>query len=338
MDSLSQIVLGAAVGEAILGKKIGRQAALWGAIAGTIPDLDVFASKFLPYIDALAFHRGFTHSMIFALLCSILLSPIANFFYKKKFNTIFMDWFLLFFWGLFTHALLDCHTTWGTQLFWPSEFRLSLSAIFVVDPLYTLPFLTLLVVALFYNKDSRIRRRLNYTGLTISCLYLLSALGLKNSVHHKFEANLKDNNIAYSQIEIRPTPFNTLLWTANIETEKSFLIGHYSILDSIIQPKYTSYPKKHYLLNKYTENEELQKILKIMKGNFIVQHKGKDLLLSDLRFGKMYFGEDNSPFVFNTLLEISNNKIQAIKEANPTREKERINNSLSLLWNRIKGN
>ncbi len=41
MDSLTQIVLGATVGEAILGKKVGNKAILYVAIAGTIPDLDV---------------------------------------------------------------------------------------------------------------------------------------------------------------------------------------------------------------------------------------------------------------------------------------------------------
>jgi inner membrane protein len=41
MDSLIQIVLGAAVGEAVLGKKAGNKAMLYGAIAGTIPNLDV---------------------------------------------------------------------------------------------------------------------------------------------------------------------------------------------------------------------------------------------------------------------------------------------------------
>jgi inner membrane protein len=39
MDSLSQIVLGAAVGNQVLGKKIGNKAILYGAIIGTMPDL-----------------------------------------------------------------------------------------------------------------------------------------------------------------------------------------------------------------------------------------------------------------------------------------------------------
>ena len=43
MDSLTQIVLGAAVGEFVLGRKVGNKAILWGAVAGTIPDLDVLS-------------------------------------------------------------------------------------------------------------------------------------------------------------------------------------------------------------------------------------------------------------------------------------------------------
>lgn len=46
MDSLTQATLGAAVGEAVLGKKTGNKAAVIGAIIGTIPDLDVLLVPF----------------------------------------------------------------------------------------------------------------------------------------------------------------------------------------------------------------------------------------------------------------------------------------------------
>ena len=79
MDSLSQIVLGAAVGNEILGKKLGNKAVLYGAIVGTIPDLDVLAGKFLDPLTAVEIHRGFSHSVVFFLL----LSPILGFVLKK---------------------------------------------------------------------------------------------------------------------------------------------------------------------------------------------------------------------------------------------------------------
>jgi len=70
MDSLTQIVLGAACGEAVLGKKIGNKALLFGAIGGTIPDLDVFIGKlfYTNEIDIMLFHRGFMHSILFSIL------------------------------------------------------------------------------------------------------------------------------------------------------------------------------------------------------------------------------------------------------------------------------
>ena len=65
MDSVTQIVLGAAIGEAVLGRKVGNKAMLYGAIAGTIPDLDVVSRYFVDTVTALEYHRGFTHSICF---------------------------------------------------------------------------------------------------------------------------------------------------------------------------------------------------------------------------------------------------------------------------------
>ena len=77
MDSLTQIILGAAVGEAVLGKKIGNKAMLYGAIAGTIPDLDVLSTFFTDKVTALEIHRGFTHSILFSALFAPILAFIV---------------------------------------------------------------------------------------------------------------------------------------------------------------------------------------------------------------------------------------------------------------------
>lgn len=73
MDSLTHIVLGAAIGEVVLGKKIGNRALIWGAIGETIPDLDVLGNFFLNPTEALAFHRGITHSILFAVIAPLIL-------------------------------------------------------------------------------------------------------------------------------------------------------------------------------------------------------------------------------------------------------------------------
>lgn len=84
MDSLTQITLGAACGEVVLGKKIGNRAMLWGAIGGTIPDLDVLANFMLTDIEALAFHRGISHSLFFAVSTPFLFAWLTQYFYKSE--------------------------------------------------------------------------------------------------------------------------------------------------------------------------------------------------------------------------------------------------------------
>lgn len=78
MDSLTQMALGAACGEIVLGKKVGNRAMLWGAIGGTIPDLDVLGNFFLDEVGALAFHRSITHSLLFAVLAPFIFGWLVH--------------------------------------------------------------------------------------------------------------------------------------------------------------------------------------------------------------------------------------------------------------------
>src|SRR5690606_35780671 len=176
MDSLTQIVLGAAVGEAVLGKKIGNKAMLYGAIAGTIPDLDVFVNSFTDTVSAIEIHRGFTHSILF----SILFAPIFGWLVSRfeRYKSV-KDWSWLFFWCLLTHPLLDSFITWGSQLIWPFNTRLVLKTIFVIDPLYTVPFIVFLILAMFQKRTSKKRRFYNNMGLIVSTCYLVITLLLK---------------------------------------------------------------------------------------------------------------------------------------------------------------
>ena len=72
MDSLTQIVLGASVAEASLGKKIGNKAIALGALAGTIPDLDIISRFFVDDLTASVMHRGFSHSLLFPFVAARL--------------------------------------------------------------------------------------------------------------------------------------------------------------------------------------------------------------------------------------------------------------------------
>ncbi len=83
MDSLTQIVLGAACGEVVLGKKVGNRAMLWGAVGGTIPDLDVLGNFMMTDMQALAFHRGISHSIFFAVTTPFLFGYLVDKLYQS---------------------------------------------------------------------------------------------------------------------------------------------------------------------------------------------------------------------------------------------------------------
>ena len=331
MDSLTQIVLGAAVGEAVLGKKIGNKAMLYGAIAGTIPDLDVYVGKLFDTVTALEIHRGFTHSVFFAIIFGWIFGWLISL-YEKKAST--KEWAQLMFWGFFTHPILDAHTTWGTQLFWPLDIRLAFKNIFVIDPIYTLPFLVFLLMAMFQSKGSKKRRKYNNLGLIVSSSYMAITIIIKGITYTKFAHALKEQGIAYKEIETKPTPFNTILWSANVETEDAYLIGYYSFFDT--QPiEFYSYPKNHHLLGNYKDDISVKRLIKITKGWYTISDKNNSLYLNDLRFGLLSVAPNFQQFAFS--FEIAEKQGKTIINEVP-RNREKAKQLLKDLWIRIQGN
>ncbi len=333
MDSLTQIVLGAAVGEAVLGKKVGNKAALFGAIAGTIPDLDVLARFFVDTVTATEWHRGFSHSILF----SVLFAPVFGWLVYKmlpKKEASWREWSWLFFWGLFTHPVLDAFTTWGTQLFWPFKTRLAFQNIFVIDPLYTIPFLIFLLLALFQKRMAVKRRTYNQLGLLISTSYLVVTLVLKGFAYQEFTNELKTQKIDYTDINIRPAPFTTFLWTANIDTDDAYLIGNYSFFDS--KPvQFVSHEKNHQLLGSLAKEDKITRLIAISEGWYTISKVDNTLLFNDLRFGLLSLKPDEKQFAFSYQLDTSTDNLE-VKEnpKTPDDAKELLNN----LWSRIWGN
>ena len=367
MDSLTQIVLGAAVGEAVLGKKLGNRAMVWGAVAGTLPDMDVLGQYVLTELDNLAFHRGISHSLTATVLGSlffgwatdrlyrsphhaklavaakifaaVVLGFVVNFLTQifapggfwpvviyvplavwvlwrhvqrryfsgnwQRPDADFKGWVQLFFWGFLTHILLDCFTTYGTQVFAPfSDMRVAWGTISVVDPLYTAPFLIcLLVAARFAREDSR-RRVWNGAGIALSSLYLALTVANHARVESTLEQALKDQRIEHSSLFITPTIFNNVLWNAVVDAGDAFLLAQYSIYDEV-PPSFHAIPKGHELLHNLDTDETLAVLRWFSAGYFnAVRRDDGQLQLNDLRFGT-FSGKATHPddYIFRFKLE-----------------------------------
>ncbi|MEL6671712.1 MAG: metal-dependent hydrolase [Bacteroidota bacterium] len=301
MDSLTQIVLGAAVGEACLGKKEGNKAPMWGAIAGTIPDLDVIGNIFWGEMDALIAHRGFSHSLLFCVLAAPLLGRLIHFLYKGRGATR-RQWSYLAFWAFLTHTLLDCFTTWGTQLFYPfSNARIALNSIFVVDPFYTVPFLVCVLVVLFLKRENRWRRVWNIAGILISSFYLLLTLTNKMVVGEIFTMNLHDDGKSIEQYSTYPTPLNNILWyvvAKEYKTDRYFL-GQYSLLSENQHVTFTEIKGDHNLIYPHRQDPAVQTLAWVSENQFAISQQGDQWFWHDLRFGSFELGIKDSLDLMN---------------------------------------
>ena len=222
MDSLTQLTLGAACGEAVLGKKVGRKALVWGAVIGTLPDLDVFIPLGGPVND-FVYHRGFSHS----LLLLALLSPIIAWLITKVHpdtKRYYRGWFLLSFLVLEVSVLLDLMTIYGTQIFWPFDTTpRAIPVLFIIDPLFTLPILSGVLAMLVLKRNHALGRHLNRAGLFLSLVYLTWAICAGEMVEGRVREKLARQGVSYSQFISSPAPFTTLLWrVVGIEKDRYF--------------------------------------------------------------------------------------------------------------------
>ena len=340
MDSLTQIVLGAACGELALGKKIGNKALLFGAIGGTIPDLDVFVGSWLfnNEIDSMAFHRGFMHSIVFAILAAFSIGIFVHWLYnrgKRLETTTQKDWIGLFFLSIFTHPLLDSFTPYGTQLFLPfSNYRVAINNIAVVDPIYTLPFLLCLILVMFFRRASSRRRFWNILGIGISSLYMLLTLVNKVYINDVFKKSLDKHEISFHRFQTQPSIFNNVLWYGIAEAENSYHVAFYSLLDKSNRfSDWQELPKNHDLVS--DENKDIKTLSWFSNGyyNLIPQEENNSFRYNDLRYPLLNSKDPNSS-VFSFIIKKEGERWNAL----PFSGKPPSSEDLSVFWNRIKGN
>ncbi len=229
MDSITQALLGAAVGEAILGKKLKNKAMVVGAIVGTIPDLDVLLSPFYNDLEKISIHRGLSHSLLFCLIGSVLLMLL---FKKIKWTQVVTkwEWWLFSFLTLLTHVMLDAFTTYGTQLFLPfSDLRVSFDSINVVDPFYSVPLIIGLIMSATLKKLDR--NIPNSLGLIISSLYLVFTLGHKQHIESVFSLQLQKSEISHYDLLTVPVQFGNMVWYGAAKDAENLYLGKYSGLE-----------------------------------------------------------------------------------------------------------
>jgi inner membrane protein len=279
MDSITQAVLGASIGEATLGHKIGNRGALAGALVATLPDLDVALYAVYSPFEMLSIHRGLSHSILFSVLGALLIAWIMT--KMKSFKSLSFIRLFVFSWlALFTHILLDAFTAYGTQLLLPfSNLRVGFNAINVVDPVYTLPMLAGLIWTL--RRRSTNSSGGNTIGLIVSNLYLLATLGVHAYVSNKISLDLANDGIFPEQYMAMPVGAASTKWYGVAVTQDSLYLQKYNLLADK-KSKFEAFPVNRELLNRLTP-EYAEKMKWFSKGFYAVHAHGEEIWVFNLQ-------------------------------------------------------
>lgn len=300
MDSITQAALGAAIGETMLGRKIGSKGAIVGAIIATLPDLDVLLSPFFSTLEKISIHRGYSHSILFCLLAATLFAFMMT---KIKWTEgiSYRRLWLFNFLALFTHVLLDAFTTYGTQLFLPfADWRVSFDSINIIDPIYTVPLIIGTGLSIFlYSKDDLKRGFPNHIGLLMSTLYLMFTLANKQHIQNVFAENLQSKSIPYYKMLTVPVKVGNLNWYGVAKDATQLHIGKYSMIDQN-EIEFHSFPINDHLLDGL-DAVLVDRLRWFAQGYYTVaEHDGKIRVYNmqcDMQ-GVRTFGEYRAPTAF----------------------------------------
>ncbi len=226
MDPLTQGALGAALPQATWVAWTKHQkaqvaaAGVLGMLSGMAADLDVLIRSDTDPLMFLAYHRQFTHSLIFIPLGGLITAIALHGIFARRWQLSFWQTVIICTLGYATHALLDSATSYGTQLFWPfSETRISWSIISIIDPLFTLPLAGLVIMAAIKGNPWLAR-----LGLVWGLLYLSVGWMQHQSALQMAENIAASRSHTPTRLEVKPSFGNILVWKSIYETEDRFYV------------------------------------------------------------------------------------------------------------------
>lgn len=325
MDTITQALLGGAVGYIVAGKTSPQKAMLWGAAVAVLPDLDVFITH-ISDLDAFTMHRSWSHSWII----QTLIAPVLAYgLYKLDKTFQYITWLWLVWLALVTHSALDSLTVYGTQLFWPfMPEPVSIGSVFIIDLMYSIPLLAGFIAILLKPK-SMVSHRIMLTGFIFSCCYLLLGLVIQNWVEQQAEMALNEQGISYDKVLIAAAPFNIVLWRALVINDDSYYQGFRSVFDQDNNFNFSQYERHSKLKPLIVSLPAFQRIDWFTHGFYALEQRENMIVAKDLRMGI----EPSYLFTF-AMAQQSHQQTSAITPQRVEGERAQLS-KMKFIWQRI---
>ena len=329
MGSLTQLALGAAVSVAVMRRRTAPwKAALWGGVAGTLPDLDVLIDHGDPILN-MVLHRAETHALFWLALFSLPLGWLVAWLSGER--ALWRRWWLAMALALLTHPLLDALTVYGTQLALPfSNHPFGLGSVFIIDPLVTLPLLVG-VIWVLAGRGSPRALRANGAGLALAGAYLAWSALAQAQVRQLALTSLAQQGIAAEQVLVTPTPFNTLLWRVVALSGPSYYEGFHALRDAPGPMRFDRFDRGRHLDAELPDHAGAQRLRAFSHGFYKWHEEGSRLVISDLRMGQ----EPNYVFAFAVAERASAPRL--LPQSVAAGGRADIQRALAWLWPRLWG-
>ena len=310
MDSLTQAVLGATVGEAVAGPRIGRRAALWGAVAGTLPDLDILTYPFLDTAGQLLVHRGVTHGLAFGLVGGAVLGWSGWRLSRWRAERTGRDpgtpglWIALWILALVTHPLLDVFTVYGTQLLAPfSTHPFAVGSVFIIDPLVTVPLAVALGVALWAGARA-LARRAALVGLVAAVAYLVLGVGMQAHARETVDVALAERGIAAERVLVVAGPLSSFAWRGVAEADGQIHPFALHVFDPSWDVRFAAPLPVAGLPPDLAASRTGETLAWFSRGWLARVPEADGLVVADTRFGRLGLGAD-APWVFRWRIDLA---------------------------------
>lgn len=284
MDSVTQVLLGASIGVAVMGRRTALwKSALWGGVAGLLPDLDVLLDHGDPILNMIR-HRAETHALLLLTLFAFPMAWAVSRLHRQP--RLYGRWWWALMLALVTHPLLDLMTIYGTQVFQPfTDEAYGLGSMFIIDPVYSLPLLAGVVAALRVKTVGR-ALAINGWALAFSIVYLAwSALAQWGVTQHARQS-LQAQGLPSQQLMVTPAPLSTLVWRVVAIDGERFHEGFYALMDGGRAIRFVAHERGGALAAQHAEHPQLQRLARFTDGFFKVQRNSDNLVVTDLRMGQ----------------------------------------------------
>ena len=335
MDSLTHIALGACMGEAFAGGKVGKKAMLWGALAQSIPDIDFVAASWLNTSENLLAHRGFTHSILFGIAAALFMTFFAEKWHRPH-NISFVRWLAFFTAVVLTHIFLDAFNNYGVGWFEPfSHYRISFNVMYVADPFFSIVPGIALLMLLALRSFSKKRKFWWRAGLGFCFLYLGYCVANKIIINNDVKQLLHKQGIKYSSYFTTPAPLQSWLWFVAAGTDSGYYVGYRCVFDKSKKMNLQYFPRNKSLLNAAKDQKEVHELTRFSQGFYTVEQRQDTLVFNDLRFGQVIGWQNpKEEFAFHYYLQPSIDNTLVVQRG---RFAKWNSHSFGTFWKRIKG-